>query len=41
MSQFTVTVKGAGLIDSTTEKNITQAATSVPLHGLKTSNSQT
>ena len=29
MSQFTVTVKGAGLIDSTTEKNITQAATYV------------
>jgi hypothetical protein len=29
MSQFTVTVKGAGLIDSTTEKNINQAATYV------------
>jgi len=29
MSQFTVTVKGAGLIDSITEKNITQAATYV------------
>ena len=29
MSQFTVTVKGAGLIDSTTEKNIIQAATYV------------
>ncbi|MFM9992476.1 MAG: hypothetical protein ACKVOY_13685 [Burkholderiaceae bacterium] len=29
MSQFTVTVKGAGLIDSTTEKSIIQAATYV------------
>ena len=29
MSQFTVTVKGGGLIDSTTEKNIIQAATYV------------
>ena len=29
MSQFTATVKGAGLIDSTTEKNINQAATYV------------
>jgi len=29
MSQFTVTVKGGGLIDSTTEKNIFQAATYV------------
>ncbi len=29
MSQFTVTVKGGGLIDSTTEINITQAATYV------------
>ena len=29
MSQFTVTVKGAGLIDTTTEKYINQAATYV------------
>ena len=29
MNQFTVTVKGGGLIDSTTEKNIIQAATYV------------